>query len=154
MRGAGHCILPPHIPSAKGTYLLVLASTGERSVRIGRLGTLELRPGYYVYAGSAFGPGGLAARLGRHLRPSGRLRWHIDYLRAHTVPVEFWTIEGLRREHRWAAALGSLAGAAIPLAGFGASDCGCRSHLFFFEPRPSAALGRLLVGARRSILAL
>jgi Uri superfamily endonuclease len=132
----------------------VLACTRKRSIRIGRLGTFELQPGYYVYAGSAFGPGGLAARLGRHLRPSLRLRWHIDYLRAHTVPVEFWTIEGLRREHRWAAALGSLAGAAIPLAGFGASDCACRSHLFFFERRPSAALGRRLGGARRTVLSL
>lgn len=146
--------MPRDIPSAGGCYLLVLACGTERTVPIGRLGALRLRPGYYVYAGSAFGPGGLAARLGRHLGTPARLHWHIDYLRSHTVPVEFWTGEGLRREHRWAALLSTLVGAAIPLAGFGASDCGCRSHLVFFEQRPSAHLSRRLAGAKRTVLAL
>lgn len=137
------------ISPAAGTYLLVLAAARRRCVRIGRLGTLALRPGYYVYAGSAFGPGGLAARLGRHLRPPARLHWHIDSLRRHTRPVEYWIAEGERREHQWAGLLRSLDGASIPLAGFGASDCACPSHLFFFERRPSACLARRLPGARR-----
>ena len=35
-------------------------------------------------------------------------------------------------EHEWAKCLGMLPGASIPLAGFGASDCACDSHPFFF----------------------
>ena len=39
-----------------------------------------LEPGYYVYIGSGWGPGGLASRICRHLgcRPRRRLHWHID----------------------------------------------------------------------------
>ena len=44
-----------------GTYALVLASQKTGPVRIGRLGTLELQPGVYIYVGSAFGPGGFGS---------------------------------------------------------------------------------------------
>lgn len=50
-----------------GTYALVLASRGEKRIRIGGIGTLRLRTGFYVYVGSALGPGGLArAREASH----------------------------------------------------------------------------------------
>jgi Uri superfamily endonuclease len=39
----------------------------------------------------------------------------------------------------WAEALDKIRGSRVPLAGFGASDCGCPSHLFFFASRPSLA---------------
>ena len=51
-----------------GTYVLVLASQRTDPVRIGRLGTLALKPGVFIYVGSAFGPGGLAARIRHHRR--------------------------------------------------------------------------------------
>ena len=38
-----------------GTYALVIAAKANRLVRVGRLGTLRLRPGFYVYVGSALG---------------------------------------------------------------------------------------------------
>lgn len=121
-----------------GTYVLVLRSAVRRSVDVGRLGSLIVEPGYYAYVGSALGPGGLRARLGRHLRGRGRARWHIDYLRAHTEPVEAWYCRGpMRREHRWSGALLASLGVVIPLSGFGASDCRCESHLFFFARRPA-----------------
>jgi hypothetical protein len=41
------------------------------------------------------------------------------------------------REHQWADALEQLTGASIPLARFGASDCGCRAHLVHTEVEPS-----------------
>ena len=66
-----------------GTYILVLRSTEHCSVKVGRLGVLRLEPGYYAYAGSALGPGGVGARLGRHLRGPRRAHWHIDYLWAY-----------------------------------------------------------------------
>jgi len=121
-----------------GTYALVLASTTAAPVHVGRLGSLRLQPGFHVYIGSAHGPGGLRARLAHHLVPSSRSHWHIDYLRAHANPEEVWYFHGPRPwEHQWAKCLGTLPGASIPLAGFGASDCACETHLYFFKDRPS-----------------
>lgn len=37
--------------------------------------------------------------------------------------------------HQWVR-LSTLPGVAIPLAGFGASDCKCESHLCFFQSHP------------------
>jgi Uri superfamily endonuclease len=120
-----------------GTYVLVLRSTERRSVKVGRLGVLRLEPGYYAYAGSALGPGGIRARLGRHLRGPRRAHWHIDYLRAYAHPIEAWYCrDSSRREHLWSDALGASCGASIPLSG----DCSCESHLFFFARRPSHAV--------------
>lgn len=133
------------LPAAPGSYLLVLELAGAKRIRVGALGRLALAPGYYAYLGSAFGPGGLAARLAHHLRRTGTPHWHIDYLRRHAEPREIWLIEGARCEHRWAAEAAALPAASIPGARFGASDCGCPAHLFHFAdwPRP----GRL----RRSL---
>lgn len=127
----------------------MLRSKGRFPVEIGRLGLLHLEPGYYAYVGSALGPGGLRTRLGRHLHGAGRVHWHIDNLRAHAAPVEAWYSYGpWRREHQWSAALRSRSDAAIPLPGFGASDCRCDSHLFFFTRRPSLADFRLTLRRR------
>ena len=42
-----------------------------------------LAPGCYVYAGSARGPGGIRARVRRHLRPDKTPHWHIDQVTAY-----------------------------------------------------------------------
>ena len=121
-----------------GTYALVLSSRANGLVRVGRLGVLRLQSGFYVYVGSALGLGGVRARLAHHLRRSIRPHWHIDYFRRHTSLEEVWyCYDRVSREHQWAQALGTREGASIPLAGFGASDCQCESHLYFFRSRPS-----------------
>ena len=61
-----------------------------KRLEIGRLGTYDLIPGFYAYVGSAFGPGGLRARLRHHLESVAEPHWHIDYLLAHAEPVEVW----------------------------------------------------------------
>ena len=121
-----------------GTYVLVLASQRTGPLRIGTLGTLALKPGVYIYVGSAFGPGGLAARIGHHTRIAVRPHWHIDYLRAVCDLLEVWlTTEATRHEHLWARALARLPGAVLPMPGFGSSDCQCAAHLFCFQKPPS-----------------
>ena len=55
-----------------GTYALVLSCSADFDIQIGRLGTMRLQPGYYVYLGSALGPGGLRARIAHHQKPSLR----------------------------------------------------------------------------------
>ena len=126
------------LPDQPGTYALVLASAREQEVNVGSLGRLQIAPGCYVYVGSAHGPGGLAARVSRHQATAKKLRWHIDYLRAATDVVAVWyTVDRNRQECPWADVMGRLRGAAMPMRGFGASDCDCRSHLFYFVKPPS-----------------
>ncbi|MDY7107974.1 MAG: GIY-YIG nuclease family protein [Planctomycetota bacterium] len=133
-----------------GTYALVLRSDAAARIRVGRLGELDARRGYYVYVGSAFGPGGLAGRLAHHQRPPTRPHWHIDYLRTHAPLIEIWfTNDAHPREHKWADLIGSARGATIPLPGFGSSDCTCRSHLFHFAQRPSVSAFRRRVRGTR-----
>ena len=51
-----------------GTYALVMLLARTTALSVGKLGPVTFNAGYYVYTGSAFGPGGLAARSGHHLR--------------------------------------------------------------------------------------
>jgi Uri superfamily endonuclease len=121
-----------------GTYVLILSSKGVHRIRVGRLGELLTRPGFYVYVGSAFGPGGVRARVARHQRKCSRPHWHIDYLRSRTRLEEVWySHDPLPREHQWAHLIGRARGSSVPLGQFGSSDCRCPSHLYFFESRPS-----------------
>lgn len=121
-----------------GTYALIMTSDTDQQIVIGKLGRLRVRPGYYVYIGSAFGPGGLNARIAHHKRASVRPHWHIDYLRSVLLIKEVWyTNDDRPYEHRWAETISGLKGATTPIAGFGSSDCSCTSHLFAFKAKPS-----------------
>lgn len=123
------------IPSTPGTYILWLFLKRGVRIEVGRLGTTDFKRGWYAYVGSAFGPGGLAARLGRHLRLSKKQRWHIDYLRASADVREIWYSDAsVSQEHIWANALNRQD--TDPILGFGCSDCRCPTHLFFFTRRP------------------
>ena len=91
------------VTTQSGIYALVLVSQENKAVDIGRLGTLVLQPGYYVYVGSAFGPGGLTARIRHHRQIAARPHWHIDYLRATCESIEVWfTTDTACCEHTWA----------------------------------------------------
>ena len=140
------------LPPQPGTYALVLSCKATDNVQIGRLGDLALQPGVYVYVGSAFGPGGLAARIKHHQRIASRPHWHIDYLRAACDLVEVWFTTGkTRREHVWAKTVARLPGAEVPLPGFGSSDCGCDTHLFRFQRQPTAEQFRKSVRSEVSV---
>jgi Uri superfamily endonuclease len=126
--------------SSPGTYAIVLTPNSERSIKIGKLGMLKLQAGYYIYVGSAFGPGGLAARIAHHKRISQRPRWHIDYLRTAAEIIELWyTYDSRPMEHDWAETLAGAKGAWAPFPGFGSSDCNCKAHLYFFKSKPTIA---------------
>ncbi len=143
------------LPDLPGSYALLMSLPRATSIDVGRLGWVDFPAGKYVYLGSARGPGGLHARLGRHLRGYRRPHWHIDALRVHArVDLAWWVAEQscaaeencvaeagpepiLRAECRWSQALAALPGAFIPAPGFGATDCraGCPAHLVAFRPR-------------------
>lgn len=130
--------------------MLVSIASASVTVQVGKLGLLRLQPGVYAYVGSAFGPGGLQARVGRHLKLVKRPRWHIDYVRPFLTPTAlFFTTDSVRREHEWAAVWQKHPDTAVPLPRFGASDCTCVTH-FFYAPHqlpnlvlPSAHTQRL-----------
>ena len=124
-----------------GTYALTYECKTNRSIRIGKLGILDLRRGYYVYVGSAFGPGGVKARIHHHLGRSPAPHWHLDYLKPHCEPLELWvTYSNNKREQTWVSTLAKSKDGSIPLAGFGASDTSAVSHLFFFKTRPRVSM--------------
>jgi len=126
------------VPSAPGTYVLVMRLCPSTEVRVGRLGVFRFPAGWYLYVGSALGLGGLAARLKRHLLRRKRLHWHIDHLLVVAELVEiWWRASPERQECAWARVLGRLPGASVPVPGFGASDCRCPAHLLYFAHRPS-----------------
>ena len=125
-------------PSEPGSYVLIMHLDQPTAITVGKLGTFEFAAGWYAYAGSALGQGGLAARLAYHQRREKSYHWHIDYLSEHLAPDEVWyTNDPTHREHHWSEVLSHTAGASIPLPGFGSSDCRCISHLYFFSSRPS-----------------
>ncbi|WP_272840522.1 GIY-YIG nuclease family protein [Rhodoplanes sp. TEM] len=115
------------LPPRPGAYVLAIALETPLPVRLaGRLaGTLA--PGRYLYCGSARGPGGLRARIARHLRRRKTLRWHVDRLTTRGTVIAVWAVP----DGDECALAGALAGLPVPIPGFGASDCRrCPSHLF------------------------
>jgi len=131
--------------SEHGTYLLLLECSQEAELVIGRLGKMVTEPGYYLYVGSAFGPGGIQARVRHHQRMALRPHWHIDYLRTVAEPVDAWCVYDIRCEHVWAQALEQFEDTLIALQRFGSSDCGCVTHLFYSRHRlVKAVLERVL----------
>ncbi len=136
----------------KGSYILVLQL--ERplvGLRVGRLGSFDFAPGYYLYVGSARGPGGLEARLAHHLRRhKARPHWHIDYLRAEARLREAWTVASDDPiECVWCRALRAHQATSTPVPGFGSRDTRCASHLFYLHraPHPSLLTGVILGAA-------
>ena len=131
--GSDAVSLPPR--GLTGSYALFFKLSAPLAVRAGRLGEVRLPAGWLIYTGSALGPGGLHARLRRHLAPTKRIHWHIDALSARVRP-DFWLAlaDAKRRECEWAQRLAAHPAASIPVPGFGSSDCkrGCQSHLIAF----------------------
>jgi endonuclease-3 len=85
--------------------------------------------------------GGLQARLARHFRTRQVRHWHLDQLLtcAEVVDTQLRFTDDPAEECRVAAEVGAWPGAAA-VAGFGCSDCACRTHLYRFADRPAASL--------------
>jgi len=139
----------------KGSYLLGISLAQVLDLFVGRLGQFAFSAGYYIYAGSAQGPGGLAARLNRHRRREKQLHWHIDYLLAHACLTDVWSIVSKERlECLWARGVAEMPGARIVAPRFGASDCRCPAHLIHFSQPPRPAQVRKVLQARTKEKAL
>jgi len=116
-----------------GTYIIVLKYDYlNKVIPIGKNKELLLAQGFYYYVGSAFGPGGVKARVNHHIRTTEKPHWHLDFLRKHTQIIAIWyTHDKKKREHQWAKVFNENPLTSIPLEGFGSSDCKCESHLVY-----------------------
>ncbi len=149
------------LPALPGAYGLEFSLEQPRVVRVGRRGVFAFPAGEYIYLGSARGPGGLQARLGRHLgrlAPTGERaarasHWHVDYVLPFArrrawcyCVIPAGAEQGLALECAWSQFLLGMPGAVTPARGFGASDCrnGCAAHLVAF---PGVGGQRLLAEA-------
>lgn len=120
------CTSAEAVPAAPSACVLAV----ELTVTLPGKPAGRLRPGPYLYCGSARGPGGLRARLRRHMRRGKAIRWHIDRL-----------TDGNECE-----LVGTIANLPAPVAGFGSTDSRrCRSRLF---RRPAAATPAVALRAR------
>lgn len=117
----------------RGSYLLVLYLKRRRNIRIGRLGMVSFRKGFYIYVGSAMA--NLSKRTERHRHIRKQHHWHIDDLRA---VAEFHSVLAIRSSDRLeceiAKAFSEIAEWAI--SGFGSTDCSCGTHLFGMSQDP------------------
>ena len=128
------------LPDEKGTYVIIASVPQMKHIEIGRLGAFDLVPGFYAYVGSAFGAGGLRARIGHHLESTAAPHWHIDYLLQVAEPIEVWhTTADQKLEHRWADLLEKAPQFRIPIPRFGSSDYhrSRSSHLLYSKRRPA-----------------
>jgi Uri superfamily endonuclease len=127
------------LPEDRGTYILIVRVSQMKHLEIGSLGEFDIIPGFHAYVGSAFGSGGLRARIGHHLESTAEPHWHIDYLLQVATPVEVWfTTVGRKLEHRWAELLEAAPGFRMPILRFGSSDYhrSRSSHLFYSKRQP------------------
>ena len=117
-----------------GTYIIILKVDTVKKIEIGKIGEFTFRKGYYIYIGSAHGPGGIKARIKRHLKKNKAKHWHIDYLRnIASVVAVLVSYSKKKKECEWASRLSSSPSLSTPVNGFGSSDCSCPSHLFYSE---------------------
>lgn len=118
---------PQSLPPRPGAYLLRIVLEHPAPLPPA-LGGGMLAAGTYVYAGSARGPGGIRARVARHLKRDKTRRWHIDWLTTVAARVE---ARAHPRKHECGLIAERLERrATVPVPGFGSSDCAtCPAHL-------------------------
>ncbi len=126
-------------PRLKGAYLLAIRLDTPINIALPRIGACSLSPSWYLYAGSANGPGGMGARVCRHFRRDKPRHWHVDRLTtacSHIAALlmpdghECTLVDTLLVSGRFVPAI----------AGFGSSDCRrCNSHLLVPQAKPVQA---------------
>lgn len=130
-------------PAEGGAYALLIALDAPLATDVGALGPLRLDAGTYLYCGSARGPGGLRARIARHLRGAARPHWHVDHLIRSGRIADVVAVPGGSECALLARAL-AFAHVAVPAPGFGSSDCRrCPAHLVRIDGDAEAVLRAL-----------
>ncbi|HEC88501.1 MAG TPA: GIY-YIG nuclease family protein [Thermoplasmata archaeon] len=112
----------------KGSYLLLIEVKEGKNIKIGKIGEIYFPKGYYIYVGSAMN--NIEKRIARHIKKNKKMRWHIDYLIEKTDLIEIFYKECEVKEE-CSIAEKFLINGFSSIKKFGASDCKCKSHLFY-----------------------
>ena len=115
----------------KGAYILLLENPREKIIKIGKK-TLTFKKGHYIYCGSAMN--NLQKRVDRHFSSEKKLRWNIDYLSIKIQPIAAWGIISDDKIECWISK--ELSEIFEEFDEFGASDCKCKTHLYYSESTP------------------
>ena len=132
------------LPAGSGAYVLLIELKAEVTINLPRRRETVLAAGRYLDCGSAKGPGGIKARVARHMRRDKIVRWHVDQLTTAGQVVGTWVFPGGTE----CALVQCLTGLSFPFGGFGSSDCRtCPSHLLALPegmqlPQIETLLGR------------
>jgi len=120
----------------KGVYAIFLRIKSNKRIRVGRLGIMRFKKGFYCYIGSATGNLSIESRCRRHIRKKKKLKWHIDYLRKEGDIMSIIACESEKSaECEISRKISLVADLIVPK--FGNSDCDCPSHLFYFKHEKS-----------------
>ena len=125
-----------------GSYCILVNCGKSRLLKIGRLRKIKFKKGYYLYVGSALKS--IEKRVCRHLRDSKKIFWHIDYLLA-ADRVKIDSVYYVENNKKLECAISEkIKVIAIPVDGFGSSDCNCKSHLFYISEKSLYEVNKLL----------
>ena len=105
-----------------GAYAIAIELADTVTVTLSSWAPIVLPAGRYLYCGSAKGPGGLKARLSRHMRRGKLVRWHVDQLTDRGLVIGSWIFPG-GDECKLVQMCSHLP---MPIAEFGSSCATCR----------------------------
>jgi Uri superfamily endonuclease len=112
----------------KGAYILLIELSNNQKIQIGKLGNIFFKKGFYFYIGSSMN--NLEKRISRHLNEDKKFHWHIDYLLKKAIILEIYLKKNTIKEE--CKIVNIFCKEKIEkVAGFGCSDCNCKSHLFY-----------------------
>ena len=112
---------------------MIIHSQIKQKIKIGKIGPINFKKGYYVYIGSAMNS--LESRIRRHLSDEKKLHWHIDYLLEKSEITDVIYNENKKVECELSQ---YIAQKTDGVKDFGCSDCECESHLYYFKNRNEA----------------
>jgi Uri superfamily endonuclease len=113
----------------KGAYILFIFLDQGGIIKAGKR-KFSFDKGYYCYVGSALN--NLQKRVERHQRKEKKKFWHIDYFLEHGKIIDVKKIITNKKiECKLADKVKNASDKVI--IGFGASDCKCKGHLFYFR---------------------
>lgn len=122
------------IPSERSCYALLIGLDAALYPDSPPGNTSSLPPGWYLYAGSAHGIGGMSARVRHHFRKDKKMTWHIDRVTPHAAAIAAHIVGG-EDECDIIGRLASSFAFDVALQGFGSSDCSiCPAHLLVWKP--------------------
>ena len=110
----------------KGSYILLMELDKDSTIKVGKLGKIHFKKGFYAYVGSALN--GLEQRIERHKRSNKKLHWHIDYFLKYAKIIDIFYRESEEKEE---CEIANKFEKLDVITDFGCSDCKCKSHLFY-----------------------